>query len=304
MKALLCFLVLSILPLFGQDPVPGWKRIKVLSDRTLIASGVDVTDPSWNQLQFRWKAPCSANNAHLTLYALPPKEKGAKALGSQLMDLAAKSGGYVFPIPQGTATVMVIMRGDRCTSNLEMEVFAPYTPSTAETDFDFRQTKWGMSKEQVIAAEGTPVAATEGKDQLDQLGYETEVAGLKASTILAFVNGKMARAGYVLLETYAEPNQYVISFGRWLDGLKEKYGAPKPDIQWLNDLYRKDEKKYAFAISAGHLIIRDSWETERTTIQLIMSGKNFQVTVAIIYTSKELQAELEKKEKDLQKKVF
>ena len=114
-----------------------------------------------------------------------------------------------------------------------------------------------------------------------------------------FVNGKLARAGYALMEKYVEPNQYVIAGARWMDGLKQKYGESNADIQWLNDLYRSDQKKYAFAISAGHLIIRNSWETERTKIQHIIAGKNFEISVGVSYTSKELGSDLEKKAKNI-----
>jgi len=122
--------------------------------------------------------------------------------------------------------------------------------------------------------------------------------------VFEFVNGKLVGAGYALMEKYVEPNQYVVNGARWMEGLKEKYGEPKPDVQWLNDLYRDDQKKYAFAISAGHLIIRNSWETEGTKIQHIITGKNFEISVGINYKSKELGSEVEKRAKEAQRSVF
>ena len=79
---------------------------------------------------------------------------------------------------------------------------------------------------------------------------------------------------------------------------------PKPDIQWLNDLYRSDQKKWGLAISAGHLINKNSWETERTTVQFVISGKNFETSVGITYTSKKLGPELDRQSKEAQKSVF
>jgi len=177
-----------------------------------------------------------------------------------------------------------------------LDVSAP--PNTGSV-YDFRQTNWGMSKEQVIASEGKPVS-----DGPDRLLYQTEVAGLKAGMEFEFLNGKLASAGYVLMEKYVEPNQYIISSNRWLEGLRAKYGEPKANIQWLNDLYRNDQTKYGLAISAGHMLIHNSWETERTNIEHIISGQNFEISVGITYTSKELQAELEKKAKEAQKTIF
>ena len=155
--------MLAFVPLMAQDAAPAWKLIKVFSDRGTIINSIEVIDPSWHQLQFRWKAPCSARRSLLLIAS--PKEKGAKALGAQSMDNIAESGSYVLSIPQGTASVTLMMSGDRCLSGLEIEVLAPYTPpevsstnSKADLEFDFRQTKWAMSKEQVIAAEGKPAS--------------------------------------------------------------------------------------------------------------------------------------------------
>lgn len=289
--------VLVVATIWAQDAAPGWKRIKVFSDRNSILSIFDVTDPSWNQLQFRWKAPCSAKRTLLLIAS--PKEKGEKALGIQRLEDIAVSGNYLFPIPQGTASVTLMMSGVQCISGVELEVLAPYALSKAEAEFDFRQAKWGMSKEQVVASEGKPAS-----DTPDRLLYQTDVAGLKAAMTFEFVNGKLAKAGYALMEKYVEPNQYIINGARWVEGLKEKYGEPKPDTQWLNDLYRNDQKKWAFAISAGHLIVRNSWETERTKIQHIIAGQNFEISVGLYYTSKELESDLEKKAKEVQKSVF
>ena len=168
-----------------------------------------------------------------------------------------------------------------------------------DKDYDFRQTKWGMTKEQVIASEGDPI-----RDEPNLLLYVTSVAGLKTSMGFEFVDGKLARTIYALMEKYVEPNQYVINSSRWVNGLKNKYGEPQSDIQWLNDLYRSDEKKWEVAISAGHLIIKNFWETERTTIQFVISGKNFKTSAGIVYTSKELGHELDRQSKEAQKSVF
>jgi hypothetical protein len=95
---------------FAQNGFSAWKRIKVFSDRKTIMNSVDVTDPSWKRLQFRWKAPCSATRTLLLIAS--PKGKGAKAPGGQRMENIAESGNYLFPIPQGTASVTLLVYGD------------------------------------------------------------------------------------------------------------------------------------------------------------------------------------------------
>jgi hypothetical protein len=168
-----------------------------------------------------------------------------------------------------------------------------------DTEFDFRRTKWCMSKEQVITIEGHPA-----QDTSDRLIYETDVVGSKVGLTFEFVNNKLAKAGYVLIDKYHEPNQYLLTYAKWVSALNEKYGSGKMESNWLNNLYRSDSSKYGFAISAGHLIVKNRWQTKRTEITAVAGGQNFQVSVGVVYLSKELKPELEKKATDAQKRVF
>jgi hypothetical protein len=151
---------------------------------------------------------------------------------------------------------------------------------------DFRKSRWGMSKAEVIASEGKPGAEQDGK-----LLYATEVAGLNAAAIFEF-------------DKYSEPNEYLINSAKWVEGLKAKYGTPTPQIEWVNEMFKEDRTKYGLAISAGHLKIRNVWTTPRTNIVQFLVGSNYTISMGIVYGSKALQAEFEQQKKAVERSVF
>jgi tetratricopeptide (TPR) repeat protein len=162
--------------------------------------------------------------------------------------------------------------------------------SGAKSEYDLGETKWGMSKEQVITSEGMPSA-----ESGDKFLYAAIVFGSKVTKYFDFIDGKLVRAAYMLDETFAEPNQYIVQGNIWVKALKETYGEPTVLDEWLNDQIRKDES-YGLAVSAGHLKIHDRWETERTIIDYMLTGNDSKVTTALVYTGKKFLAEIEQRE--------
>lgn len=211
-------------------------------------------------------------------------EKTVQPLARKRIDIETE-GEVVFDLPDGAATLTVSMYGKHCGSFLEVEVLTPIAPPRSETEFDFRRTRWGMTKEQVIAGEGTPASQT-----AVGLVYLLQVAGLKSALTYDFESGRLARAKYALLEKYSEPSQYVVAAAAWLDALKERYGEPKQEIRWLNNAYRDDSAKYALAIASGHLEVRNMWETPRTRIAYATTGGNGTISVRITYAGRQLAA--------------
>ena len=66
------------------------------------------------------------------------------------------------------------------------------------------------------------------------------------------------------------------------------YNAKVSDY-WKNDLYKDDYSKWGFAVSYGHYVKYASWETDKTEVDISLSGENFSVRHSIDYTSIELK---------------
>lgn len=170
---------------------------------------------------------------------------------------------------------------------------------TAVEPFDFRQTKWGFTRDQVIAAEGMPI-----KEMPDVLLFRTTVAEHKALIEYEFAAGKLWRSVYILAERYADPSGYLTTAAKWKQSLTEKYGKPRTQMDWKNRLFAGDTEKLGLAVSAGHVRIEEHWQTEATKIRLIIAGGDHTTSVMIAYASKALEALAASEQKAKDKSVF
>lgn len=152
---------------------------------------------------------------------------------------------------------------------------------------DFRQTNWGMSKEEVVEIEGKDFEEQNIGIQ-NLLGYEASLLNMESALVFSFIENKLFAAGYVIGETHTNENNYIDDYNKIKSALTEKYGKPSSDnINWKNDLYKNDQQDWGFAISLGHLEYIASWETETTDINLTLTGNNHDITLRVMYFSKE-----------------
>ncbi len=168
----------------------------------------------------------------------------------------------------------------------------PVATENPQKEFNFRQTYWGMNREQVKKSETMkPIDETD-----TQVVYSGNVSGMDAQFGYIFVGGKLVQAAYIFTEKHTNENEYISDYKKLKEILSRKYGTPNLDDQvWRNNLYRNDPDKWGFAISYGHLTYRSKWETEDSEISLVLYGDNYKVTLGATYQSKELK-HLEKQE--------
>ena len=147
------------------------------------------------------------------------------------------------------------------------------------TQSDFRDTHWGMSKAEVIEAEGEPTG-----DRGDLVYLNESLNGDPVTIGYQFQGDKLVRGAYILAREYTEPMLYVEKYRMWVSLLTEKYGSPVAEEEvWRNDLFKDDPSELGRAVGAGHVVIRTRWRTRTTTITAVMTGENFSTTVSIVY---------------------
>lgn len=168
-----------------------------------------------------------------------------------------------------------------------------------EKPLTFRQTYWGMYKEQVIALEGTPVV-----NEKDILLYDDQQIANQFDVQIGyvFVNNKLVRSKYLLANEHTNDNKYIEDFLNVTELLEKKYGnAIEKEKLWSNDLYKNNIDNYGMAVSVGHLTIYYKWRTKDTDIIAKISGDNYSIVNQIEYKSRLLES-VEKKENE--KKVL
>ncbi len=170
-------------------------------------------------------------------------------------------------------------------------IFFVYSGICTAEDFTFRNTKWGMTIEDVKASEPLVIAKEDG----NILGYKTSVIGKDVFLIYFFTDNKLTRARYALAVTHSNKNDFISDYNDFKKILIKKYGDPVEDESiWRNDLYKSDYQSFGMAISVGHLIYYSKWSTDDTEINNMLMGENYDISCIVEYTSVALK-EIEKK---------
>jgi len=153
--------------------------------------------------------------------------------------------------------------------------------------FDFRKTKWGMSKEQVKLTENSKLNI----DGDDALGYEGTINGKDCVYVYHFLENKLYYSGYGFTLGHTNLNLYLDDYEEVKQWLIQKYGKAKTDIPglWKVYTYKGDKSQWGVAISLGHLSYKATWETSTTKINLSLSGSNNKISLLLLFYSKELE---------------
>lgn len=148
----------------------------------------------------------------------------------------------------------------------------------------FRNTTWGMSKQEVKDSEDAEL----GTEDDDILLYSYKLDGLDCFLFYSFIDDKLFKSGYMINEEHTNPTDYISDFKKLKDSLISKYGNPVIDDEiWKDDLYKDDPSDWGMAILTGDLIYKAVWDTDDTAIMVILQGDNFHKTFAVAYESKE-----------------
>lgn len=166
----------------------------------------------------------------------------------------------------------------------------------------FRGFSWGARIEDVIKKENK----TDTSEEENLYSFLDTVAGMKCSVIYEFNNGELVKGQYFFIyNKHTNKNLYISDYKEIAKLLAFKYGNPfSEDKIWLNDLYRDDPDDYGFAVSLGHLVYVLEWRDDLTSIKCMLFGENYDIILAIDYTSirhkQEMQKmKLQEKSKDL-----
>jgi len=102
-------------------------------------------------------------------------------------------------------------------------------------DFNFRYTKWGMTKEEVFASEEMDPIEKNG----DMIKYKTQILGKNVELLYLFVGNKLIGASYKLDENYLNSDHFIKAYTQFKEALMKKYGQPNREItNWINDTYK------------------------------------------------------------------
>ena len=167
--------------------------------------------------------------------------------------------------------------------NLLLIIFISLFFKSLCTASDFRDSEWGMSKEQIELLEKTQPVYPE-KDTLTYIG---KVADLQVNIIYKFTDNKLKVGTYKFITKYANNNVYLRDYEKINDFLDLKYG--KPEIRketWNNESYKDRKGYYGNAVSIGYYVLESKWSNGKTIIIHQLSGSNNIIDHSIDYFDK------------------
>lgn len=175
----------------------------------------------------------------------------------------------------------------------------------ANEKYDFRNTKWGMTKIEVKQSEGKREVQDENGKSLI---YVDTIANQTFGVIYNFVNNKLYSAGYMSLERHTNENLYIKDYEKMKELLINKYGKPSDrwwntnkeydEMVWFDDLYKNKPNEWGFAVSIGDLVYQNCWNTNEVGIVLSLKGDNYEISFGVVYYNKELYKEFLESKKD------
>jgi hypothetical protein len=212
-------------------------------------------------------------------------------------------------------------------SNLKLQVallvvalFLAYSGSAYSAEgqeYHFRQTRWGMTQEEVRKAEnGEPNSKLSDGNHLV---WTTELLEEQVLVVYNFAFNKLVRAKYVILKhnptlrrilrpTVSPPSDtaFISDFEKFENALTERYGKPSKEYLGAPTEVHEDKRTDNEALRAQTNMIREAiqdgktawyaqWRVkEDTSIILIVGGKSGEMTFEIVYASIALRS-LERK---------
>ena len=181
-----------------------------------------------------------------------------------------------------------------------LSLFAPWKLCWGE-NFDLRNTRWGMTQDEVINAEEKmdPVEVTENVIQ-----YKTQILENNVELRYVFADNKLIGAIYKLADNYLNSDHFRNTYTKFKNALIKKYGQPEEEkTDWINNTYKNNRKKWGLALSLGHVEYASSWSTQKTKIDCSLREENYYVLCLIEYWSTEysnLLKEIRKEENPIE----
>ena len=162
----------------------------------------------------------------------------------------------------------------------------PSESSEPPSEYTFRSTVWGMTREEVIVAEGDDYSAAASSLEKALVYYDREFAGLPCDLMYEFDNNTLVAAHYIFNTYHKDNNLYIDDYNNLKSVLTEMYGEILgDDIVWTNSLWKDDPSNYGLSLALGYHSYVASWALEDDGwVTLTLWGRNNNIHLSIEYS--------------------
>lgn len=153
-----------------------------------------------------------------------------------------------------------------------------------KNEYDFRKTKWGMSKEEVKNTEQGEIVFESDK----KIDYHTTMMGVNSKIGYTFRDDELIRASSFFSDEHNTNDEYIEQYEVIKKALKKQYGRTVIDtIQQKDPSMRIDPDKTSDAVCNGELLYAAQWDLPGSDVQLLLRGENSKCILSILYISEE-----------------
>jgi len=132
---------------------------------------------------------------------------------------------------------------------------------------NFRNTRWGMSRQQVIFTEGEPLSS-EKSDLSSVLQYQSSLLDLDCLLMYLFSENSLVGAKYLFPKKYSANTDQIDDHRLIKNALIEKYGEPKHMDTFPGAAEGNHSADKTLHSQAQNLLKTTCWETQETRVCL------------------------------------
>jgi hypothetical protein len=150
-------------------------------------------------------------------------------------------------------------------------------------DPQFRNSRWGMTRDEVFRSEpskGLPIQSGDPSVMV----FGTEVFGHTSLVIYRFAEAKLVGGGYIILVKSPDADPFLRTFRAVVERMEASHGPAEITRQWAAAEPQKDgEQESDAAIAAGRLTLRASWRLPLSSIRVRLEAKRNEPGLSVYY---------------------
>lgn len=145
---------------------------------------------------------------------------------------------------------------------------------------DFKNYKWNLTtKEQVKKSENRNIY----RETDNGLLYHFFIDAHECYLLYEFSNN-LNEIIYVINPIYQNPNDYIKYFSKIKELFNQNYGEPIQDeAKWNKNTYKNFPDQWGKAVSMGELYYHAQWLLGRTTVELLLRGRDNRIHLSASY---------------------
>jgi hypothetical protein len=148
---------------------------------------------------------------------------------------------------------------------------------------NFDEMHWGLTKKQVVAAEGKPTSPTKARDS-EVLVYGQKVINYECNIEYCFTANRLHQTRFRFAGDSEVGSASLEEYRKVKDALIRKFGKPvEENVAWRDSARKKDFSSWGTAVDAGELELNSRWLTPEPEIVARLAGEDGAASLVVLY---------------------